>query len=141
VELLVVLAVIGMILGMSVPSLLSYSGQLRLKAATRQVVSLASLARSKAISSRENHALVVDQDAGEVYVVNQRSGERLEQVARMPRGLTIEVEIGGAAAPEPQVVFRPTGSLDGRTTALVLSMHERSHSVTVTGATGALAVD
>jgi hypothetical protein len=126
---------------MSVPSLLAYSSQLRLKAATRQVVGLASLARSRAISSRANHAMVVDPEAGEIYVVNQSTGDRMEQIARVPPGISIEVEVGGEPAVEPQVVFRPTGSLEGRTTTVVLGNSDRIHTVTVTGTTGAVSVE
>ena len=141
VELLVVLAIIGLILGISVPALTRYATQLRLKAATRQVVGLISLARSLAISSRQNHAVVVDQEHGEISIVNAVSGERLEQlVRRLPSGVTVDVQVGGKSAPEPQIVFRPTGSLEGRTTTLVLANKERSQAVTITGTTGALSV-
>ncbi|OGX28805.1 MAG: hypothetical protein A3B78_00560 [Omnitrophica WOR_2 bacterium RIFCSPHIGHO2_02_FULL_67_20] len=140
VELLVVLAIIGLILGMSVPALTHYATQLRLQAATRQVVGLVSLARSLAIGSRQNHAVVVDPERGEVSVVNLVSGERLEQVARLPSGVTVDVQVGGESAPETRVIFRPTGSLEGRTTALVLANKEKSQTVTITGATGAVSV-
>ncbi len=140
VELLVVLGIIGLILGMSVPGLTHYATQLRLKAATRQVVGLVSLARSLAISSRQNHAVVVDPERGEVSVVNVVSGERLEQMVRLPSGVTVDVQVGGKSAPETQVVFRPTGSLEGRTTTLVLANKETSQVVTITGTTGALSV-
>ena len=51
VELLVVLGIIGLILGISVPGLSAYANQARLKAATRNVVGLLSLARSLAPTS------------------------------------------------------------------------------------------
>jgi hypothetical protein len=125
---------------MSMPALTHYAGQLRLEAATRQVVGLVSLARSMAISSRQNHAVVVDQERGEVSVVNLASGERFEHMARLPKDVTVDVQVGGESAPESRVVFRPTGSLDGRTTTLVLAGKEQSQSVTITGTTGAVSV-
>ena len=125
---------------MSVPALTHYASQLRLKAATREVTGLVSLARSLAIGSRQNHAVVIDAERGEVSVMNVDSGERLEHAAHLPSGVTIDVQVGGESAPESQVVFRPTGSLEGRTTTLVLANKERSQSVTITGTTGAVSV-
>ena len=140
VELLVVMAIIGLLLGISLPAMGHYASQLRLKAATRQVIGLVSLARSLAISSRQNHAVVIDQERGEISILNVASGEPLEQVAHLPSGVTVDVRVGGESAPESQVVFRPSGSLDGRTTTLVLANQERSQSVTITGTTGAVSV-
>ena len=140
VELLVVLGIIGLILGMSVPPLTHYASQFRLKAVTREVAGLVSLARSLAISSRQNHAVVVDPERGEISIVNLASGERLEHVARLPTGVTVDVEVGGESAPESRIVFRPTGSLEGRTTTLVLANKEKSQRVTITGTTGSMSV-
>jgi hypothetical protein len=71
---------------------------------------------------------------------DQLLSERLEQVARLPSGVTVDVQVGGESAPETRVIFRPTGSLEGRTTALVLANKEKSQTVTITGATGAVSV-
>lgn len=139
-ELLVVLAVIGMIVGMSVPALTRYSAQVRLKSVTRQVVGLISLARSLSIGSRAGHAVVVDADAGEITVVNTASGESLEQKVRIPKSVAVEVEVAGEPSPEAQVSFRPNGSLTGRSVSLVLTDRNKHQTITVTGATGAISV-
>ena len=141
VELLVVLGVIGILLGLSVPGLAGYSKQVRLKATIRQVVGLVSLTRSLAISSHEDHAVVVDQEHQEIRVLNVASGESLEQAVHLPSSVTLEVQVGGEPSAQTQLVFRPTGSLTGRTVALVLRDREQQHTVTVTAATGAISVD
>ena len=140
VELLVVLGVIGLIVGMSVPALAGYAKQVRLKAAIRQVVGLVSLARSLAISSHEDHGVVVDPERRELSVINMVSGQALEQVVRLPSSVTLDVQVGGASSPETQLVFRPTGSLTGRTVSLVLADRDKVYSITVTGTTGAVSV-
>ena len=140
VELLVVLGIIGLILGMGVPALSGYSRQLRLKTATRELVGLLSLARSKAISAHAEYAVVINPESQQVSVMDVASGETLEQVVRVPSSVTLDVQVGGESAPETQLVFRPTGSLSGRTTTLVLTDHERQHTITVVGATGAITV-
>ena len=141
VELLVVLGIIGLIVGMSVPALTSYTKQLRLKTTTRQIIGMISLARSLAISSHEAHALVIDPERQEIRLINLVSGVPLEHVVRLPTSVTLEVRMGGAPSPETRLVFRPTGSLIGRTTSLVLADQHKQQTITVSGATGAVFVE
>ena len=140
VELLVVLGIIGLIVGMSVPALTGYARQTRLKTATRQIMGLLGLARSMAISSHEDHAVVINQQQRELSVVNLGSGEALERVVRLPRAVTLEVEIGGESSEETQLVFRPTGGLTGRTVSLVVTDRDRRDTITVTSVTGAVSL-
>ena len=141
VELLVLLGIIVMIVGMSVPALSHYADQLRLKTATRQVVGLILLARSMAISAHADHAVVIDPEQRRVTILNVTSGETLEQKVHLPSSVSVEVQIGGQPSEETKVVFRPTGSLVGRSTTLILSDREKRQLVTVTGATGAVTVE
>ncbi len=138
VELLVVLGLIGMIVGMGLPALTGYAKRVRLKTTTRQVIGLLSLARSMAISSRDEHAVIVDKDAGEVYVKNLASGETLERKARIHSSLSIDMSVGGQPTSSMQVVFRSNGSLTGRTVLLEFADREKRYTITVTGPTGAV---
>ena len=140
IELLVVIGIIGMILGIGVPALTRYAKQVRLKTATRQVVGLVSLARSMAISTRTEHAVVIDAETREVRVVNVTSGEALEQIVRMPTSVSVEMEVGGQPSAQTQFSFRPSGSLTGRSVSLVLADGQKQQTVVVTGTTGAVAV-
>ena len=140
VELLVVLGIIALVVGISVPSLSGYAKHLRLKTAIRQVVGLLSFARSSAISSHADYAVIFDADRQELVVTNVISGETLERVVKLPTSVTLEFQVGGEASAETQVTFHSTGSLAGRTTSLVLSDQEHHHTITVTGATGAVTV-
>lgn len=141
VEILVVLGIIGLILGISVPGLTTYANKTRLKAATRQVVGLVGLARSVAISAHEDHALHVDAERRELTVENLVSGEMLERVVRLPPSVTVEVQEAGAPAPEARIIFRPTGSLSGRTASIILADRHGRNTVTVSSITGAVTVD
>ena len=140
VELLVVLGVIGLLVGLSVPALAGYARQARLKAATRQIVGLVTLARSMAISAHAEHAVVVDEERAEVRVVNAASGQALERVVHLPSNVTMALEVGGHPATGSQLVFRPTGSLTGRTTSIVISDGKKQSVVRVIGTTGAITV-
>ena len=140
VELLVVLGIIGLVVGMSLPGFTRYAQHIRLKAAVRQVVGLVSLARSSAISAHADHALMVDTEHGELRLVNVASQEAFERTVRLPSSLTIDVRIGGESAAEPKIVFRPTGSIGGRSVSLVLADRTSQQTVTVSGVTGAVSV-
>ena len=140
IELLVVIGIIGMILATGVPALTGYAKQVRLKTTTRQVVGLVSLARSLAISTRTEHAVVLAEEEKEVRVVNQASGEALEQVVRLPTSVSIEMEVAGEPSQLSQFSFRPSGALAGRSVSLVLADGQKQQTVVVTGATGAVAV-
>lgn len=140
VELLVVLAIVGLIIGMSVPAFSSYSQKLRLNTTARQAVGLLALARSMAISSHAEHAVEVDADAGEIRVVNQASGEALEKVVRLPKAVTVTLAIGGETAAESRIVFRPNGGLGGRSVSMTLADARDERTITVTGTTGAVSL-
>lgn len=141
IELLVVLGIIGLILGISVPGLSTYANQARLKAATRNLMGLLSLARSLAISSHEDHAVIMDLEQRRITVENTVSGEALERMVQLPPTITIEVEVAGEPVQEARVVFRPTGSLAGRTTIIRLADRDKSHAITVSGITGAVTTE
>jgi Tfp pilus assembly protein FimT len=141
IELLVILGVIGLILGISVPGLAGYAKRMRLSAVARQAVGLVSLARSLAVSSHADHAVVLDEERAELRVVNAVTGQAHERSVRLPASVTAQVRVGGEAAEEPEVVFRPTGSLSGgRSVSLVLADRDRRHTVTVNGITGSVSL-
>ena len=141
VELLVVMAIIGLILGIGLPGFLKYGEEAHLKAATRQLVGLLSLTRQRAISSRKDYAVALGADGHEIVVTDLGSGQPEEQRLRLPTAMSVEVQAGGQPAEPPQLVFRSTGSLAGRTTSFVLAGKNRQQTVTVTAATGAISVE
>ena len=140
VELLVVLGIIGLVVGISVPALTGFTKQVRLKTAIRQVAGLVSLARSTAISSHEDQAVVINPERREISVVGVTSGDALEQAVRLPSSVTVQVMVGGQPATHTQFVFRSSGSLNGRSVTLVLADHERQHTITINGTTGSVSV-
>lgn len=141
VELLVVLGVIALIVGMSVPALSQYTARTRLKTATRQLVGLLSLARSLSVGSQEGHAVLIDGENNRVTITNLATGETLEDhQLRLPSSVHVALRVGGQAAAQSQVAFRSTGSLNGRTTDIVVTESDKQMTITVTGSTGAISV-
>lgn len=140
-ELLVVLSVIAAVVGLSTPALVRYSGQARLKSTVRQVVGLLSLVRSLSVSSPAGHTVSIDLERRELSVVDNDSGEALEQIVRLPRGLEVAVEAGGEALKPPELVFQPNGALRGRTVSLILTDKDKDVTITVSSITGAVTVN
>ena len=141
VEILVVLGVIALIVGMSMPALSQYTARTRLKTATRELVGLLSLARSLSIGSQEGHAVSIDAENNRAAIINLATGETLEDhQLRLPSSVRVVLMVGGQASVQPQVAFRSTGSLNGRTTNVVVSESDKQMTITVTGATGAISV-
>ena len=140
VELLVVLAIIGMIIGISVPGLTGYAKQVRLKTAARQVVGLLSLARSVAIGSHEDQTVVIDQARHEIRLLDAGSGETSEHFVRLPSNLAMSVRVGEEESQDAQLVFRSAGSLSGHSRSIVLADNNKSFTISITAATGAISI-
>lgn len=140
-ELLVVLSIIAAIVGMGVPAMARYSAQVRLKAAVRQAAGFLSLARSLSIGSEAGHTVIVDAPRRLMTVVDNASGEMLEQKFHLPQGIDIQVTAAGEAVTPPEIAFQPSGSLRGRTTALIFKDQEKSVTITVSAVTGAISID
>jgi prepilin-type N-terminal cleavage/methylation domain-containing protein len=142
VELLVVIGIIGIIVASSVPALTGYSRQLRLKAATREVLGLLSLARSLAISSRKTKTVLVEADTHEL-VIEETLSEAEPRRVRLSSSVDIAVQAAdqsGQSGGSSRIVFQPTGALAGRSVSLVLSNGTRSQTLTVTAATGSISI-
>ncbi|MBI2885457.1 MAG: GspH/FimT family pseudopilin [Candidatus Omnitrophica bacterium] len=138
VELLVVIGVIGILLATSVPALSSYTTQVRLKTATREIVGLLLLARSLAISHHAVQTVLVDTERGELSL-DPATGDLASRRVRLPPAIEIDVT-GADGAESSQVTFQPSGALAGRSVSVTLSNGKRTHTIVVTGPTGAVLV-
>jgi Tfp pilus assembly protein FimT len=137
IELLVVMAIIGMLLAVSVPALSRYAGQARLKAAARETVGLLSLARSLAIGSRSVRTVIIDGAQHQLLI-----HESLEAEPRLVR-LASSVTVAATAHGEPiqSIVFKPTGGLEATgAVTITLSNGTKSQTVTVASTTGSISV-
>ena len=142
VEILVVMAIIGIILSTSLPSLSRYAGQVRLKTTARELMGLLSLARSSAITSRSSRTVVINPEGGEAVIQESLEDDEPRRV-RLHASLDVRVQISGQDGPvegEAQITFQPSGSLLGRSVAITLSNSSRSQIISITGVTGALSL-
>ena len=138
VELRVGMGILGLIIASSVPGMTGYARHVRLKAATREVLGLLSLARSMAISSRSVRTVVVNPDAHELLIE-----ETLEQAeprrVRLSSGVNVAVDIQGQSGSGPaRLTFQPSGSLSGRSCSILLSNDTKQQTIRITATTGAI---
>jgi len=136
------MAIIGLLISISVPSMVGYAKQARLKGATREVVGLLSLARSSAISSRAPKTVVVEPDERQL-LLETGEGEEPSRVVKLSSIIDVAVKLQGEAedAAGPwRLVFQPTGALAGRSASLTLSNGANTQTITVTSTTGAIFV-
>ena len=142
VEILVVIAIIGVILSTSLPALSGYAGQMRLKTTARELRGLFSLARSSAITSRSSRTVAIDPEKGEAVIEETLQEEEPRRV-RLHSSLRVEVQVSGqegAASGPVQVTFQPSGSLLGRSVSVTLSNGSRTQTIAITGVTGAMSL-
>ena len=142
VEILVVLGIIGLVVGSSVPALSSYARQVRLRATTRETVGLLSLARSLAISSRSPRTVLVDPESRKL-VIEETLEQAEVRLVRLPSSVVMTVQMQGQDGPSSgatRLVFQPSGTLAGRSVSLIFSNGNRTQTVTVTAMTSAISV-
>lgn len=142
VELLVVMGIIGVIVAASVPGMMSYGQQIRLKAATREMMGLLSLARSMAISSRSPRTVLVNPDAHEAAIEETLNDGEPKRI-RLSPGVSVKVQTSGQSGSSSgpvRLAFQPSGSLSGRSVLVILSNNDKQQTIAVTAATGSISV-
>ena len=143
-ELLIVMAIMGMLMAMSIPSVTGYATQFRLKAAVRETVGLCSLARSSAIGSRAARTITIDTDSRTLTLEPASDREEPRRV-KLGKGVDVALESSGGTMQQSEgsasVVFQPSGSLGGRSVSILLSNGRKDQRVRITGATGAISVE
>ena len=139
---IVVMAVIGLLVSVSLPSLTGYARQARLKAAARETIGLLSLARSMAISAREPRTVLIDPGEGQISI-EASANEDQTHLVKLGPGIEVTVEIqgqGGQAEGAAELTFQPSGALAGRSVTVTLSNGDHSQTITVTATTGSILV-
>ena len=144
VEMLVVLAIIAMLLAISVPFTAGFGKSLRLKTAARAILSTLRVAKSNAITYREEQKVIFDVQKGEYWI--EDSDRRIfEQKRRLPSSIEFRLK-GDASDPvtfeEDTVIFYPTGSVKGTSGSITITDNKGdSKTVTIVGSTGKVSIE
>jgi len=135
------MGIVGLVVASSVPAMSSYARQVRLKAATREVMGLLSLARSLAISSRQARTVLVDPQRQEL-LIEETLDQGEPRIVRLSSSVEVVIETQDQSQTTGvfRIVFQPSGALAGRSVQLLLSTGNRTQTITVTSPTGAIAL-
>lgn len=146
VEMLVVLAIIAMLLGMSIPFVSGFGKGMRLKTAARGIVGTLRLAKSSAITYRKACAVVFDPEEGE-YWIEDHEGRVFEKKRGLPNSIRFEPR-ETTEDPDPitfeddRLVFYPTGAIKGSGGSVTITDRRGdSKTVSVLGSTGRISID
>lgn len=144
VEMLVVLAIIAMLLAISVPFTAGFGKSLRLKTTARAILSTLRVAKSNAITYREEQKVIFDVKKGE-YWIEDPDGRIFEQKRRLPSSIEFRLK-EDASDPitfeEDTVIFYPTGSIKGTSGAITITDTKGdSKTVTIVGSTGKVSIE
>jgi len=145
VEMLVVLAIIGLIMAISVPFTSSFGKGLRIKTASRAIVGVMYVAKSNAAALRKNYSVVFDVKKSQ-YWIEDETGRIYEKKYLLPP--TIKFEIKGDNEADPvkfendRIVFSPSGSIEGDSGSVTLTDKQgSSRIISVTEATGKITIN
>jgi len=145
VEMLVVLAIIGMIMAISVPFTSSFGKGLRIKTATRAVVGIINLAKSNAVTFRKNYSAVFDVKEKQ-YWIEDDTGRLYEKKYFLPASVSFTVKGDDQADPvtfeNDRIMFNASGSAGGISGSVTLTDKQGdSRTISVAGATGKITIN
>ncbi|MFA4991561.1 MAG: GspH/FimT family pseudopilin [Candidatus Omnitrophota bacterium] len=136
IEMLVVLAIIGMFMGISVPFASGFGKGLRLKTAARAVSGVLRVARSNAVTLRRNHSVVFDAEENK-YWIEDGAGKIYEK--KYSLSSSVKFDITGA---DREITFLPDGAIDGQTRAITLTDKQGgSRTILISRTTGNITLE
>lgn len=135
-EIIVVLSIIGLVLGMSMPFFSKLISSTKLKTGVRDVVATLSTARNYAITKRAECSVIFDLEKEEYWI--EVLGSVLEKINKLPEG----IDLLDTTFHLERVTFLPTGALIGSSGSITI-VDKSGHSklVKVTNVTGKIKVE
>lgn len=145
VEMLVVLAIIGMIMAISVPFTSGFGKGLRIKTATRAVGGIINAAKSNAVTFRKNYSVVFDVKKNQ-YWIEDDTGRLYEKKYFLPGSVGFKVKGDDHADPvtfeNDRITFNASGSAGGVSGSVTLTDKQGdSRTISVAGATGKITIN
>lgn len=125
-ELLVVLAIMGVMTMLAGPSYQTLTARAQARSATAEIASELRLARQLAMARRERLRVIFDQE-GRTVTIQRADGEGILHVYRYAdKGVVVEEPTSG-----PELLFQPSGRAATPTTILVRDSQGRETRFTV----------
>ncbi|MBU0759563.1 MAG: GspH/FimT family pseudopilin [Candidatus Omnitrophica bacterium] len=144
VEMLVVLAIIGMLLGISIPFTSGFGKGLRIKTASRAILGTLRVARSSAITYRDRQMVVFDAQEG-AYWIQDEDGNISEKKHKLPGSIKFELPGNKESDPitfkDDAVIFVPSGAVEGPSGTITLSdKGGDSRTISIISSTGKITI-
>jgi len=114
-ELIVIMAVVGVLLGLAAPSLKNFMHARETANTADEVLALTHLASSRAAAQGTPYRLNVDEQAGEYWLTMQQEGQFVDlgtefgRRFEVPMGLGIALRRPAGVQAKPYIEFQPTG--------------------------------
>jgi len=142
---LVVLAVVAMLLGISIPFTARFGKGLRIKTAARAILGTLRVAKSNAITYRKKHAVIFDAENGE-YWIEDSEGRIVDRKRRLPPSIKFKIHDDEEGDPitfeGDKVVFYSTGAIEGNTGLVAITDREgNTKIVSILGSTGKISIE
>src|SRR5262245_35744260 len=125
-EVLVVLAVVGLMAGLAGPSFIGMTARTEGKSAATEIASELRLARQLAMARRERLRVVFDGTSRTITLQRADAGGVLDVYRYGEKGIVIEEPSAG-----PDVLFHPTGRSATATTIVVRDRQGRATKLTI----------
>lgn len=144
VEMLVVLAILGLILGISIPFTASFGKGLAIKTTARSITGVLNVARSNAVTFRKNYSVVFDVKKCQ-YWIEDESGMMYEKKYSLSASVKFDVKDNEETDPvtfeNDRVIFNPAGGLDGASGSITFSDKQGdTRTISIIGSTGKIIV-
>lgn len=145
VEMLVVLAIIGMLMGISLPFTSSFGKGLKIKTTARAIAGVLRVAKSNAVTLRKNYSVVFDVKKDE-YWIEDASGQVYEKKYSLPASIKFEVKDNKEADPvtfkDDKATFNPSGGMEESGGSVTFTDKQGdSRTISVIGSTGKISVN
>lgn len=142
---LVVLAIMAMLMGVSLPFTSGFGKGLKIKTTARAILGTLRLARSNAITHRGEYSVIFDASSGE-YWIEDPEGGILEKKYRITSAIKFKIPDDENADPitfeGDKVVFYPTGGAKGSTGSITISdKRGQSRVISIITGTGKITIE
>ena len=145
VEMLVVLAIIGMLMGITLPFTSSFGKGLKIKTTARAIAGVLRVAKSNAVTLRKNYSVVFDVKKDE-YWIEDETGQVYEKKYSLPASVKFEVKDNKEADPvtfkDDRAIFNPSGGMEESGGSVTFTDKQGdSRTISVIGSTGKISIN
>ena len=143
IEMLVVMAIIAMLLGASIPFTSNFGRGLRIKTSSRAVLETLRVAKSNAIAKRKKYSVVFDVDNKE-YWIEDFEDKPCEKKHRLPAAVEFASKDKNSdpiSFQDDRVIFYPTGRLEEGGSIDIMDKQGTAKTIFIIGNTGRISID